>query len=185
MNLPQDHFRAAVITALAKRNASGLGRTAIMKLMYFLQVLKNVPLGYSYRLYTYGPYDDQVLEDLRFATDQEAVSAEAFQWQGGIGYKIRPGKRENQFIQSAETQLNEINAQIDWVVQEFGNRTASDLEVVSTIIYVDRSGFEGGEHLTETQIIERVAEVKPHHSQQRIRSIFDGLKAKKLLASLA
>jgi hypothetical protein len=184
MKLDQDQFRAAVITALASRNSAGLGRTAIMKLMYFLQVLKKVPLGYSYRLYTYGPYDDQVLEDLRLATDQEAVSAQAFQWQGGIGYKIKPGKNERQFIERAGKQLSDIDAQLDWVMLEFGNRSASDLEVISTVIYVDRAAAEEGEHLTEKQIVERVAEVKPHHTAQKIAAVVADLKAKNLINSI-
>jgi len=32
-----------------------------MKMKYFLQELKEVPLGYDFRLSTYGPFDAEVL----------------------------------------------------------------------------------------------------------------------------
>src|SRR3972149_288481 len=112
MSASREQFREAVIAALAERSKSSLGRTAIMKLTYFLQELRGVPLGYSYRLYTYGPYDSQVLEDLKIATDKEAVTAQAFQWQGGIGYEIKPGKKAGEITKQAAEGLRNIDADL-------------------------------------------------------------------------
>src|SRR3972149_3482778 len=67
--------RLALITALVKE-MPGLGRTAIMKLPFFLVVLRNVPLDYDLRLYTYGPFDSNVLDDLSYAESLEAVKSE-------------------------------------------------------------------------------------------------------------
>jgi hypothetical protein len=50
-----------------------------------------VPLGYSFRLYTYGPYDSQILEDLKIAEGRGAILCRKFDWQGGTGYEIKAG----------------------------------------------------------------------------------------------
>src|ERR1700674_384358 len=57
--------RLAVLTRLVKRSPmKDLGRTAIMKLAYFLTIVRDVPLGYRFTLYSYGPSDSSVLQDV-------------------------------------------------------------------------------------------------------------------------
>ena len=89
-------LRVAVIAEFADKLSGKLGRTAIMKPMFFLQELKGLPLGYSFRIYTYGPYDAQVLADLKVAESMEAVRTEYFDWEGGSGYMIKAGKKRCQ-----------------------------------------------------------------------------------------
>ena len=50
-----------------------------------------MPLGYSFRLYTYGPYDPQLLEDLKIAKGRGAILCRKFDRQGGTGYEIKTG----------------------------------------------------------------------------------------------
>ena len=49
----QSWFRLAVLATLVKRAPQLPGRTAMMKFAYLLQTLRDVPLGYRFRLYTY------------------------------------------------------------------------------------------------------------------------------------
>jgi len=44
-------IRRGVIVALTRRLNDKLGRTGLMKLIYFLQTVKDVPLRYDFRLY--------------------------------------------------------------------------------------------------------------------------------------
>ena len=67
------------------KNSDGLGRTAIMKLIFLLQEGKGLPVGYDFRLYSYGPYDSEVLQDLEFLRNfgfltEETVHEERYQW---------------------------------------------------------------------------------------------------------
>src|SRR5262249_30687971 len=130
-------IRRAVIVALAGRLNDRLGRTGLMKLIYFLQTLRGAPLGYSFRLYTYGPYDGQVLEDLGITQSLRGVRTREFQWPGGAGYLISEGEATESILARARTEIAGINDDLDWVVNEFGNRSASDLELASTIVYID------------------------------------------------
>ncbi len=84
--------RLAVITWLAE-NAAGLGRTALMKYCYFLQVLRGVPLGYRFSLYSYGPFDSDVLSDLDSTESIGGVTSFVEYFPSGYGYRIVPGER--------------------------------------------------------------------------------------------
>src|ERR1035438_8492020 len=86
--------RLAVITDLCSRAPCGsLGRTALMKLCYFLQVLKGVPFGYRFTLYSYGPFDSNVLADLGTAESLGAVHSTVAYYSGGYGYNIQKAER--------------------------------------------------------------------------------------------
>jgi hypothetical protein len=69
------------------------------------------------------------------------------------------------------------------VVQEFAGRSASDLEVASTAIYVDRSAEDGP--LSVSDLAKRVQAIKRHHALQKIESEVLRLKEKNLLTSIA
>ena len=59
---------SAILAVVKRRGRQGLGRTALMKFLYFLQQVRGVDLGYNFTLYTYGPFDAAVLEDLSSTT---------------------------------------------------------------------------------------------------------------------
>lgn len=60
-----DHaILAATVRAASEAKSTGyLGRTAIQKIVYFLQVA-GVPMRYSFDIYHYGPYCDRVSQDV-------------------------------------------------------------------------------------------------------------------------
>lgn len=162
-------MRMATIAALAKRaeRHGGIGRTALMKLVYFLQTLRRVPLGYDFRLYTYGPYDGQVLEDLKCAELLDAVVSTAYGHSFGMGYTIKPGVAADEAItRSPEVAGNE--GDIEAVASEFGARSAIDLEMASTILFVDRAAAESGKTGTPESITAQVKELKPRLDLPRI-----------------
>ena len=57
-------FRLDLLCTLIDQAPGRLGRTAIMKLAYLLQTVKCLPLGYDFRLHTYGSFESDVLNDL-------------------------------------------------------------------------------------------------------------------------
>jgi uncharacterized protein len=177
-------LRLATIAELARRGDGRFGRTAIMKLCYFLQTLKNVPLRYSFRLYTYGPYDSQVLEDLKIAQSLGAVQTKSFEWPGGTGITITPAEKFDELLKRAGTEFKEIKTTIEAVVSEFGGYSASDLELLSTIIYIDRAYQDSGKSISLSELISQIHDVKPNHDRKKIESEVQGLIKKGLLRSL-
>src|SRR5262249_27242248 len=110
--------RLALFTTLVEKAPNQtLGRTALVKMAYLLQVLRGVPLGYDFSLYIYGPFNSEVLGDLEYAQALKAVETRTVLFSGGYRYDVRPGP----FAAAVKTQAGEWLAQyqadIDWVVQ--------------------------------------------------------------------
>lgn len=178
-------LRLATLAALVNEVEPhrGLGRTAVMKLTYFLQTLEGMPLGYDFRIYTYGPYDVQVLEDLKIAELVGAVVSHEYAHSYGYGYKIVAGEMVDRIIHS-EPKIADHKSSVAWVVSEFGSRTAIDLEMVSTIVFIDRASFDDGENLTTREIATRVKSIKPRLNLNNVENEAEALKAKSFLKSV-
>jgi hypothetical protein len=154
--------RIPLITELVRRAPAGFGRTALMKCLYLLQTIRGVPLGYHFRLYTYGPFDSDVLGDLSLAERLGAVESELLRYQGGHRYELRGGIKAEPIIAHGRNYLSEHQAEIDWILQTFAGRSARDLEIASTLVFTDRSANERGSRLTLDELVRKVREVKPH-----------------------
>jgi hypothetical protein len=175
------HFRQAVIAELASKSGDKFGRTALMKCLYIMQTVRGVDLGYRFKIYTYGPYDSQVLDDLKSAEALSAVKAEPIQWEGGSGYILRAGESINEISRQAGDKLRDISEDIDWVASEFGGLSAKDLELIGTIIFLDRDLHKASSVLGKADIVGRVKEIKPHYSEQKIASMLQRLCEKNIL----
>ncbi|MFQ5466729.1 MAG: hypothetical protein ACE5DS_01210, partial [Kiloniellaceae bacterium] len=68
-----------------------------------------------------------------------------------------------------------------WVLNEFGKRSAVDLEMASTLVYIDRALDEKGNPVTVEEIVEKVHHVKPHLAIDAIEEEARRLKKRDLL----
>ena len=158
--------RLATIAALVKRKP-GVGRTVVMKWLFLLMALKHVPLHYNFRLYTYGPFDGSVLEDLEYAEAIGVVEAKASRYPGWHGYSYREGVNAGWIADKEAEFLAAQCENIDWVVDGFRGRTAVELELASTLVYIDR---RLGNDCTMSDLVEKVHNVKRHRSRELIAS---------------
>ena len=179
-----DMNRLAVITALAQ-TSNNLGRTALMKYCYFLQVLRGVPLGYRFSLYSYGPFDSDVLADLDTAESVEGVRSSVVYFPGGYGYKIESGVLADRLTEIGRPFLAEHQADLNWIQQEFGGWSPGQLELASTLVYSDREAEDSGEKLTMSQLAKRVNELKPRYQLSKIKDLATHLLNRGLLNSIA
>lgn len=174
--------RIAVLTRLVKSSPGrDLGRTAMMKLAYFLTALRGVPLGYRFSLYSYGPFDSTVLQDVDFASALGALRTRPVLYATGTGYSIQPDAGSDEVESQAKAFLDAHREDIDWVVQEFGALTAPELELASTIVYIDHE-LEGSQ-ITPSELARRVHDVKPHFPIEKILARINDLKMKDLLVA--
>lgn len=176
--------RLAVITELASRTPGGyVGRTALMKFCYLLQTVRGVPLGYRFTLYSYGPFDSSVLLDLNTAETLRAVQSNLTFYPGGYGYQISKGESGDSILQEGAQFLRKYRKDIDWVLEQFGSHGSADLELESTIVYVDREADRKAERLSADQLAQRVRDVKPHFTENYIREKVAALREQGLLKS--
>lgn len=165
--------RIALLTRLVEKAPGGtVGRTAVMKFLYFLTALRHVQLGYRFSLYSYGPFDSAVLEDIDYAARLKALDISVEYNPVGYGYVIRPAASA-QIVKDLDADfVNANEPHLDWVLQEFGGLTATELELASTIVYV----YLDEPAASQRQIADRVHQIKPHFAVERITAKFDDLK---------
>ena len=117
-------FRIGVLTDLVARSRTKLGRTALMKLAFLLQTVEGLPLGYNFRLYTYGPFDEDVLNDLGQAECMQAVVSTMIPFSGGegYGYEFSPGPSCGQVRILLAEAIKPYEGKLDQMIERFGNR---------------------------------------------------------------
>ena len=176
--------RLGLLPVLAEQAPAGhIGRTALMKYLYFLQVLKNVPLEYNFSLYSYGPFDSDVLADLSTAEALNIVEVTPVEFSGGYGYQIRAGSRSVSAKERAGLFLKSYRNEIDWLLATFGKFNSAELELASTIVYVDRELEDHGQTAVENEVATRVCNIKPHFTHEQVQRFVQKLMNKCLLTS--
>lgn len=187
MNDPSSLWnRLSVIAKLAelaeKIPKKKLGRAAIMKYLYFLQILCKVPLGYDFRLHTYGPFQPDVLDDLSYAESLQVVTSKTVTYPTGYyGYEISCADAAEKVNELGSDFLDKYQDDIDWVMSEFGDYSAAELGMISTIIYVDRELSQRDNPVSLHDLAQRVHNIKPHINISEIRSMAQSLQAGGLL----
>lgn len=156
----------------------------MMKSLYFLQTLRRVPLGYKFGLYTYGPFDSMVLDDLRHAQAVGAIKVLEVLYPTGMGYEMTPGDRADAVIEASADFVKRHSKDIENIVDLIGNRTAGELEMFSTIIYVDQDAAFGRRRLSKDELENTVVRIKPHLSMDAIRTAFLTLNERGLLQAV-
>jgi hypothetical protein len=169
--------RLGTFVRLAEQTCGTLGRTQLMKLCYFLQAFRGVRLGYYFTLYAYGPFDSDVLADLQTAESMDVLHTEVEYYPGGYKYDIRPGEKKEKAKSFAGDFLTAHRKDIEWVAAKFGGRPAAELELLSTIAFVNQE--EGIS--SRDELIERVKSVKPHFSRRQIGREANWLSSEGLL----
>ena len=165
--------RLAIVAALVSAAPDQtLGRTALMKLLFLLTTIRDVPLGYRFRMYTYGPFDSEVLSDVDYAARLDALSVDMERYVGGYAYLIRPGNAIERIIHRDKPFVEKYRTEIQWTIDNFATSSAGRLEALSTIIYVNRKlEVSRNEDLTRV-----VKEMKPRFSEDTIQANVDELR---------
>ena len=176
--------RLALLPVLAEHAPAGhIGRTALMKYMYFLQTVRGVPLGYNFSMYSYGPFDSDVLADLSSGEVLNIVSVTPVEFAGGYGYRITPGPKADLAKRSASQFLIDHGKDLDWLLSVFGKLNSAELELTSTIVYVDREFAKMKQHASISDVATRVNEVKPRFTREQVRGFVEDLLRQGILMS--
>jgi len=155
--------RARIISCIAQKHPE-IGKTAIMKCVYFLQELKKVPLDYDFEIYTYGPYSSEVMEEIDFARQTGLIEVKWVDYPNGMhGYQVSALKNVT----------TSYDKQIEEVVNTFGSKTAKELELLSTILFVQKSYNKNKWGKNRDSLCATVQEIKPRFSIHEIEDGFD------------
>lgn len=173
--------RYALIPELAGKLADvspQFGKTALQKMVFLLQEIYGVDCGYDFTLYSYGPFDSQLLGDLDLVESWGCVKVEKAKSSAG-GYRIVPageaGKirdKASDFLDSESTQsaMNEL-------IENYGGKSARDLELRATLIYVDKDWQRRKGLPSRKALYDIVHEIKPKFSDADMNSAINELES--------
>jgi len=150
------------------------GKTSLQKIVYILQEVYNIEIGYPYALYNYGPYSANLASDLDYIAALKGVEVS---WVNTGGYSIKPDVEADAFINKSQTFIDSNKVKINEALENFGGFTAKELELRATIIYFVKE--YGKQH--EEEIFGKIHELKPYFSMEKIQDTFYELKSKKII----
>jgi uncharacterized protein YwgA len=127
----QTNLRWASLAALVQQaNPQPLSLRTIMILVYLLQTVRKVPLNYNFRFYGYGPHNEDVLSDLNLMNIRGIVQYKLAKLSGGAYYEVTVGDKIDNAMASLASYKDDVAA----VVNDFGQRSLTDLEMIGTIV---------------------------------------------------
>lgn len=164
--------RYALIAELAKRLdpiSPQFGKTALQKLVFFLQEIYQIDCGYDFELYSYGPFDSQLLNDLDLIDNWGCVSVNRVN-DTFAGYRIRPTetvdsirKKATEFLDNGKTKQA-----LDDLVSNYGEMTAKNLELRATTVFIASDLQKKDEPSDKEKICYIVGKIKPKFTKQEI-----------------
>jgi uncharacterized protein len=152
-----------------------LGKTAMQKLVYLIQELENVPVGYSFHFYHYGPYSSGLAGDLEFVSSLQGIQ---INYDPLLNmYNISNGDKAQVLVKKSEDFMNRYTYEINQILNAFGSKRAEELELIASIVYTWKAVNEENSH-QEQHIIGQVAELKPKFTLQEIHAALENLKTR-------
>ncbi len=176
-----EHALLAAVIEAAKRECPGcyLGRTAIQKLVYFVQVL-DVPMRYKFRIHHYGPFCDEVPSALEWLQADSIVEdlSENDRYSNYAPAENWPVLQEKY---AKELELNKETIQS--VVKAMGGMDPNTLELIATLHYSFRWVQAcGGNGPWQNATITKFKEIKKDKfSDDEISHWYDDLVAAELI----
>jgi len=180
-----ENKRISVISKVVASKTNGIVKTAVVKILFILQEVYQIPLGYDYRIYTYGPYSDDVVYDIEQLKYKNFISMELETFgTGNVGHKLKLLERANQFIAANNKFPSDYEAAITETISLFGNKNVMELELSTTIIYVYSNSIKNNWQYDKNAIVEDVHDIKPHFSTEQISAEYEQLQEKGLLKKI-
>ncbi len=160
--------RKNVIIKMLQENP-GMGKTAVMKTVFMLQQVKHVDLGCEFSIYTYGPYNADVMEDIDELVSDGFLSSNAYFYKDYIGYTL---SATDSGVKAAPNLEDVDKVALKEILDFVKGKNAKELELYSTIIYVEDWYSKNEKANSMDAIIKKVHELKPHFSEKVIQDAY-------------
>lgn len=158
----------------------GLGKTKLMKIIYMLQQVKKILLGYDFDIYTYGPYSSEVLEGLDELVAEGLVSSKMIKYPNYVGYELHLTKVGNEKLSNVR---DDEEKAINDIISFADKKNAKDLELYSTIIFIDEFYSRTNSGNGKAEVTQKVSELKPCFDINVISEAYRTLEKKGFLSA--
>jgi uncharacterized protein YwgA len=169
--------RSALILSAIRSVRQFQGRVKVQKILYFADLCGWNTIR-DYRYYNYGPYSDTVTSELENFRRNGWVEERPFTTRDEkVAYSYLLTKRGQKVADSLAARLDNpgLVKRTMSLVRILHMFSSDDLEIMATLVFLRRSESS----LSDDQLIDRVAELKPRFERSRIADnlkIFNILK---------
>lgn len=156
----------AIITYIAKStmDKGSLGKKALQKLMHLSHEIRNVPVGYNFQLYTYGPFSRELAGDVDLLDSMGLISVHFDPSRNG--YEIKAVDKSQEILSKNEVFVSSVKDDLDFIIDRFGGRLAKELELSSMITFILKNKLVDVDD--DDAIVDKFLEIKPHYQRAEI-----------------
>ncbi|SHM87749.1 hypothetical protein SAMN05660826_02227 [Caldanaerovirga acetigignens] len=145
------------------------GKKALQKLVYFCTEI-GVPVYASFRMHIYGPYSNEVAEELSEAITKEIIKLSY------DGFSFTKGNTCQKYIDEHKQDIDAYRAKIDRVLDTFGKLSPLDLELYATVHFIATALQEAYGNVDEQKVIAEVYRAKGgKFTFSQIKQAYDNL----------
>jgi len=161
--------RLATILELLNKTGKAVGKTFLQKGIYILQEGLKVNLGYKYRLYLYGPFSQELANDIDYLHDVGLISID-YNPQG-YGYQIKiTGAGKNFLSNLRNLESDEDVKKVVKVLSLIGEKNVREMELFGTVLYFAKLTDD------DSEIKRLMRTVKPHFHDNEIEKALEKLR---------
>ncbi|MCL2368521.1 MAG: hypothetical protein FWC72_05950 [Oscillospiraceae bacterium] len=172
-------YEKKVLLSVLQKNPN-IGKTAVMKAAFMLQQVKKLHLDYDFSIYTYGPYSSDVTEDVDDLISKRLAVSTVCDYGNYVGYDLNVSEEGKAYTEGLDRDSEKAVAEI---VDFIKGKSVKDLELYSTIIYIEGLYTKNSWERQADSIVKQVHELKPHFGEDVIGSALKMLHANGCLAS--
>jgi len=155
-----EHALVAAVIEAAKESCPNcyLGRTAVQKLIYFLNVV-GVPMQLRFRIHHYGPFCDELPGVLDWLQADEIVTDNSSEQSRYSDFS--PGQNWPEIKEQYQNDLEQYQESINSIASVLGSMEPSTLELIATLDFCFRwIRARGGNGPWKDRTIEKFKEIK-------------------------
>lgn len=167
----EHHPRQALVAYLAEKcgPSGNLGKKAAQKYVHILTSLSRRSFGYDFSFYTYGPFSRELASDLDLLAAGGVISVTYDS--SDNAYSITATQKTTNLVRELPSSARDIADQV-WM--RFSGRTAKQLELISTILFVhDEEGLK----INSDAMTDRVKALKPKYTTEEVKKSQDELSS--------
>jgi len=178
LKIPWERYVVVIkIVEALENKGRWCGKTVLQKLVYFLQEIAQIPIKYRFLLYYYGPYSRELNNDLYYLEFLNAIKITYL----GEGYRISLGEDKDFILEKGRDFLKAHQSQFRKIVDHFHNFDARTLELLATIVYIQKDAKRKGEKITKEELLDSVKKIKIKFSEREIKDQINWLIKEKFL----
>lgn len=159
----------AIIIELSRRLkdvSPQLGKTVLQKMVYLLTEVYGVSSGYLHTLYTYGPYSADLASDIEFVASMGGIKLKESQ----RGYIISESEQGEMIWGKAQEFINQHSDQFAKLVEDYGTYNAKELELRSTLVFLQKRGG-----MSKDMLMEQLRSIKPYFTVEEVKTAIEQL----------